>query len=111
MLDDIGSELDKVIDSAGETTEGQASGDWSAADILTGAGVPGAGDLETPGSLQDILDQSSQGSGMPTAQDMEASNASNAAAREAAIKGGLDPQTAQIMYPDFDTPEDMLRIN
>jgi hypothetical protein len=48
---------------------------------------------------------------MPTVEDMNATNASNAAARAKAIEEGMDEGTAAIVYPDFSEPDDMLRIN
>lgn len=86
---------------------GAAAG-TSLADLFTS---PGAGDLETPTNLQDLLGTMPQGGGMPTPQDMASTNASDAEARAQAIKDGMDEGTADILYPQFSTPEDMLKIN
>lgn len=108
MTDDIGIDIESIIANIDDTASGGASAGQSAADIITS---PGAGDLETPGSLQDILDTMPRTQGMPTAEDMASTNASNAEARAKAIADGLDEGAATIMYPDFSTPEDMLRFN
>ena len=66
----------------------------------------------TPESIEDILAQQTHGvQPMPTPEDMASTNASNAEARAKAIADGLDEGTANIMYPDFSTPEDMLKMN
>ena len=66
----------------------------------------------TPESIEDMLAPQSHGAQpMPTPEDMASTNASNAEARAKAIADGLDEGTANIMYPEFSTPEDMNRIN
>jgi hypothetical protein len=72
----------------------------------------GTTDDTAPGTLEDILAQRGHGpQGMPTPEDMTSTNASNAEARAKAIADGMDEGTANILYPEFNTPEDMLKIN
>ena len=61
--------------------------------------------------LFDVLEHMPPSGSMPTPEDMASTNASNAEARAKAIADGMDEGTADILYPDFATPEDMNRIN
>jgi len=61
-----------------------------------------AGDLDLGSYLPQHVDRESE---------MNAVNSSNAEARQKAIADGMDEGTAQIVYPEFSTPEDMDRIN
>lgn len=95
--------LDDDKDTGGSPEQG-AGLDWP-----TG-GDTAPGD-DVPGTLTDILGEDYQRGGTPTPQEMESTNASNAEARAKAIAGGMDEGTANIIYPEFSTPEDMNRIN
>ena len=111
-------EAEPIIMPESERAEAERTGsdalpsnvDWSALDLSGGSDAPAGGD--NPGSIADLAAGIAHGAqGMPTAEDMAATNASNAEARAKAIADGLDEGTANIMYPEFSTPEDMLRIN
>jgi hypothetical protein len=106
MADDTIGEMERFITPEDKET-GETSPEQTAADILGGGDMP-AGDY-TPGSLSDVLEHMPQDGWTP--EDMASSNASNAEARAKAIADGMDEQTANIVYPEFNTPEDMNRIN
>ena len=77
-----------------------------------GAGVRLGPDYALGHRRLKIVDLSDHGAQpMPTPEDMASTYASNAEARAKAIADGLDEGTANIMYPEFSTPEDMLKIN
>ena len=107
MTDDNIAELEKLVtpdDKDGTESPLGTPGNW-----LGGGGTT---DDTAPGTLGDILAQRGHGpQGMPTPEDMASTNASNAEARAKAIADGMDEGTANILYPEFSTPEDMNRIN
>jgi hypothetical protein len=107
MTDDSHGDFEKLVTL--DDKDGGESPEQGAADWLSGGGTPS--DDYTPSSLEDILAQGQHASGTPTPQDMETENASNAEARAKAIAGGMDENQANIIYPEFSTPEDMNRIN
>jgi hypothetical protein len=105
-MDDSIDRLVTLEDNDTQTPEQGGAADW-----LTGAEGK-VTDGYTPESLEDVLGQQPHGAQhSPTPEDMESTNASNAEARAKAIADGLDEGTANIIYPDFSTPEDMNRIN
>jgi hypothetical protein len=107
MTDDNIAELERLVtpdDKDGSETPSGTPANW-----LGGGGTT---DDTAPGTLEDVLAQQPHGGqGMPTPEDMTSTNASNAEARAKAIKDGMDEGTANILYPEFSTPEDMLKIN
>lgn len=101
----INPEFGRLVtgDDDNESTESpsQNASDWLGTD-----------ESINPESIEDILAQQTHGAqSMPTPQDMASTNASNAEARAKAIADGLDEGTANILYPEFSTAEDMLKIN
>jgi hypothetical protein len=88
---------------------GESSAEGTAADITIVDDAPG--DDSAPGTLGDVLGHAPKGDWAPSPEDMTLTNSNNATSREEAIKGGMDEGTANIIYPEFSTPEDMNRIN
>jgi hypothetical protein len=101
-------EIERLITPEDENAGGETH-EWSAADVLTGGEAPAG--AETPSSAAEILDHMPQGGWAPTPEDMESTNTTNAEGRAKAIADGMDEGTADILYPEFSTPEDMLKIN
>ena len=111
MADDTTGEMESIIQPEAEKTAPEHISDWPT-DFGGGGGegdTPAGG--EAPGSIGDFMEHKPQGGSMPTPEDMLSTNASNAEARAQAIKDGMDEGTADILHPNFSTPEDMNQIN
>ena len=111
FFDEVGDALGKALDDTGGGTATSAADsiDWpnlggGDAGTESGRGHGHVWDEEMPDDLPGLTP------GIMPDFDVDKINASNAEARQKAIDDGLDPNTANIIYPEID-PNDPDRIN